>query len=193
MPTDICLTFTDTCLTFKYICLTFTYICFTFTYPTDAQSSLNIEVFLKLFLGFAISIVEVVDYHSMLKQSHTCRYFHRVLQVMARDKHSGTRRLVELCDESFQLVLAAWVEEVERLVEHHELRTVEQSGYNAHFLLVASREVAYFFCPSTSPFMKCSKSLSLSSVCCLLSPDTLPMNSKYSSAVRKSIRNELSI
>ena len=53
-------------------------------------------------------------------------------------------------------------------------------------LLPAEKSRMYFFCPSTSPFMKCSKSLSLSSVCCLLSPDTLPMNSKYSSAVRKS-------
>ena len=41
------------------------------------------------------------------------------------------------------MVLAAWVEKVERLVENHELRIVEQCCHNANLLFVASREVAY--------------------------------------------------
>ena len=51
----------------------------------------------------------------------------------------------------------------------------------------------YFFCPIISSLIKALNASRRSFTCSFVIPDTLPTNSKYSSAVRKSMRKELSM
>ena len=78
----------------------------------------------------------------MLQQGNTGRDIDGMRQVVAAAKDGGTRLLVILREQMLQHVLAGGVEEVERLVQNDNLRTVEESCHDAHLLLVAGREVA---------------------------------------------------
>ena len=88
-------------------------------------------------------VVEVFYYHAVLKQRDACRYLSGVLQVVARHDDRGTRLLVVFNKNLLQHVLAARVEEVERLVENNQFGTVEKRRDDAHLVAIARREVAY--------------------------------------------------
>ena len=158
------------------------------------SSLLGSEILLQFCRGAALSVGQVADDDTMLQQGNAGRDVYRMLQVVAGDEDGGTRLLLVVGKQVLEDQLRGGVEEVERLIEDDGLRTAEEGRDDTYLLLVTCGEVAdeLLLSENLAP-EKRSKSCRRSSTCCCVMPDTLPRKAKYSSGVRKSMRNPSSI
>lgn len=97
-----------------------------------------------LYFGSQQSIILVVvfDDGAVFEQGDARADVERVGEVVGRDDDCGLLLLVVGLEQVFHSKLRCGVEEVERLVEQEQARMMKHGAYDAHFLLVAHREVA---------------------------------------------------
>ena len=79
----------------------------------------------------------------MFHEQYSCTDINGVGEVVGTYDYRCSCRAVVVLDDTLQVVLARWVEEVEWLVENENLWCCHKCGDNAHFLFVACREVSY--------------------------------------------------
>ena len=73
---------------------------------------------------------------TFFQQGDTCGDVNGVLQVMTGNEYRSPRLAIVFRKFMFQDVLRRGIEEVEGLVEDHQLRTIEEGRHDTYLLLV---------------------------------------------------------
>ena len=87
---------------------------------------LNLEILFKFRIGRAIVVGDIANDITMFKQCDARTYIYRMLKIMTGYQYCSTIIAVIVFQKFLQNVLRRRVEEVERLIENHKFRTVQQ-------------------------------------------------------------------